>query len=447
MSIKVKMLDGTFQTVAGDYALDQIPTHNSVNPVESGGIYTALQGKQDTLTFDTAPTENSNNPVTSGGVYTAIQNAGGGGGGGGGSASDSANIAINATNYSGHWRGNIELTYGADDDPIPDKLRGIFVTSNHDLARFSNLYSDTTTYPYGFWQWITTITNAGNYNNLINNNGERDCIKVGDYIFCFGNLNKSTPQFAMIMGIDTYTGQFSHSTFPQFTLGHHIDWKFITGWGAYKDEDDYDHYINSTATNNGNFDHQGCWNSTNLYFWLNGLSGSTAEGNTVDFTSSTTSPWNTIKTQYMSGAIIPKYIDMGDRSYDIDENNDSFLCDIGNLWCLTEPEIFGLVSYSDHKNPGAGTYVQYPLFAGNKNNVLLYDNTGAAVNQWLSQPATGNHTQWCAINTNGTSVEVEANSHGINTYLPNASYYTYTNMYCTICFRTGTTFTVNPDWS
>jgi len=35
-------------------------------------VYTALSGKQDTLTFDTTPTENSTNPVTSGGIYNAI---------------------------------------------------------------------------------------------------------------------------------------------------------------------------------------------------------------------------------------------------------------------------------------------------------------------------------------------------------------------------------------
>ena len=33
---------------------------------------TLLAGKQNTLTFDTAPTNDSSNPVTSGGVYTAL---------------------------------------------------------------------------------------------------------------------------------------------------------------------------------------------------------------------------------------------------------------------------------------------------------------------------------------------------------------------------------------
>lgn len=52
---------------------DTTPTENSTAPVTSGGVYTALATKQDTLTFDTAPTDESTNPVTSGGVYTPIK--------------------------------------------------------------------------------------------------------------------------------------------------------------------------------------------------------------------------------------------------------------------------------------------------------------------------------------------------------------------------------------
>lgn len=50
---------------------DTTPTENSTAPITSGGVFTALGTKQDTLTFDSAPTDASANPVTSGGVYTA----------------------------------------------------------------------------------------------------------------------------------------------------------------------------------------------------------------------------------------------------------------------------------------------------------------------------------------------------------------------------------------
>jgi hypothetical protein len=41
---------------------------------KSADVNTALEGKQDTLTFDNVPTASSNNPVKSGGVYTALNN-------------------------------------------------------------------------------------------------------------------------------------------------------------------------------------------------------------------------------------------------------------------------------------------------------------------------------------------------------------------------------------
>lgn len=53
--------------------MDPTPTESSQNAVQSGGVYTALAGKQDKLTFDDVPTENSANPVKSGGVYDALQ--------------------------------------------------------------------------------------------------------------------------------------------------------------------------------------------------------------------------------------------------------------------------------------------------------------------------------------------------------------------------------------
>lgn len=55
-----------------DITIDSAPTSGSGNAVSSGGVYTALQGKQNTLTFDTTPTSASMNPVTSGGILTAL---------------------------------------------------------------------------------------------------------------------------------------------------------------------------------------------------------------------------------------------------------------------------------------------------------------------------------------------------------------------------------------
>ena len=56
----------------GGGTIDPVPTEDSPNAVSSGGVYDALEGKQDTLTFDATPTQDSTNPVESGGVYSAI---------------------------------------------------------------------------------------------------------------------------------------------------------------------------------------------------------------------------------------------------------------------------------------------------------------------------------------------------------------------------------------
>lgn len=53
---------------------DTTPTEDSTAPITSGGVFTALGSKQDTLTFDTTPTGSSDNPVTSDGIKTYVDN-------------------------------------------------------------------------------------------------------------------------------------------------------------------------------------------------------------------------------------------------------------------------------------------------------------------------------------------------------------------------------------
>ena len=74
---------------------DTVPTDGSTNPVESNGIYDALATKQDVLTFDSVPTLRSQNPVTSGGVYDAIA-----------TVNSSLSAKILAINYDVHLTGN-----------------------------------------------------------------------------------------------------------------------------------------------------------------------------------------------------------------------------------------------------------------------------------------------------------------------------------------------------
>lgn len=52
--------------------MDPSPKSGSANYITSGAVYTAVNGKQDKLTFDSTPTANSSNPVTSKGVYDSL---------------------------------------------------------------------------------------------------------------------------------------------------------------------------------------------------------------------------------------------------------------------------------------------------------------------------------------------------------------------------------------
>ena len=60
-------------TKQDNLTFDTTPTENSHNPVQSGGIFSALAGKQDKLTFDQQPTQYSTNPVVSGALYNIFQ--------------------------------------------------------------------------------------------------------------------------------------------------------------------------------------------------------------------------------------------------------------------------------------------------------------------------------------------------------------------------------------
>lgn len=50
--------------------MDTSPKSGSANYITSGAVYTAVNGKQDKLTFDATPTSNSSNPVTAKGIYS-----------------------------------------------------------------------------------------------------------------------------------------------------------------------------------------------------------------------------------------------------------------------------------------------------------------------------------------------------------------------------------------
>lgn len=69
---KYNSTSGELERIDSIVSVDSAPTSGSTNPISSGGVYTALANKQDTLTFDDVPTDASDNPVKSGGVYNSL---------------------------------------------------------------------------------------------------------------------------------------------------------------------------------------------------------------------------------------------------------------------------------------------------------------------------------------------------------------------------------------
>lgn len=77
MFVADKYINSSGLQTIKNWVEDKIPTSTSDLTNDSGFttetyVNTAVSNKQDVLTFDNTPTENSNNPVTSGGVYTAL---------------------------------------------------------------------------------------------------------------------------------------------------------------------------------------------------------------------------------------------------------------------------------------------------------------------------------------------------------------------------------------
>lgn len=56
-----------------DFNIDQEPTEGSTHAVSSGSVYDGLAGKQNVLTFDEFPVSDSINPVESKGIYQAMK--------------------------------------------------------------------------------------------------------------------------------------------------------------------------------------------------------------------------------------------------------------------------------------------------------------------------------------------------------------------------------------
>lgn len=338
-----------------------VPTADTNNPEMDGTASPGSSGswargdhvhpsdtsKQDTLNFDNTPIQNSNNPVTSGGVWSAQEIL----------------AQINNRIYQG-----VDLT-----------------------VKFS---AEIAASPYSGdpWAWIKARIAAGNYAG----------IHVGDYIPI--TTTEATPKTynAQIMGIDTYTG------YSDTAVGHHIDWCCNELWNTR-------HPVNKVNHNNGTkFGNAAAteypWIASDLYLWLNSLSGTVASatsvgggtGTAVNYTAGGVYYYlpSALKTVIVQKrAYLPKRYDASSL---LSDDNAGGWANIGKLWLPSEWEVYGGPVWGGTKQYSTlGNCIQYPIFQSMANRVKK--RSGSPDAWWVLSACSGNTTNWCLVAGTGNA--------------------------------------------
>lgn len=224
------------------------------------------------------------------------------------------------------------------------------------------------------WSWIKNRIQSGNYCN----------IHVGDYIpIVVDNITLEM----QVAGIDVYTGATDNN------LGHHID--FIS-------RDCFSMaYWNGSENNNGSADNPYPYIASDLKRWL-------------EETLYISLP------QEVKNQIVTKRALMEQR-YSASESLTESIAwgwqDIGKLWVPSEYEVFGSCIWGT-KGWSAGSAVQYPIFANTKNRIKHVETE--RYDWWLATTATGNDTNACSVNADGS---------------PAGYFYTSNNFGVPVCFR------------
>lgn len=379
--------DGVYTALQGKQntlTFDTVPTDNSTNPVTSDGIYAALSGKQNTLTFDTTPTENSTNPVTSGGVYDAIQS--GGGGGGDVSSADLREAVAESVGHTMRAAGYMGV------DVVPRYLDEYdspsTISMTNDLGRFSDNWSGS-----DFWTWINQEYIIGD--GTLNNNGKSDFIKVGDMI----NINCGTHgnYYVYVIGISNYLGTW----YDSLSEGNSrtIDFMFARAWDVNR------YYSNVNISHGGgylnNIVKYDYWTSSDLYAYCNSLSvdGEKVLGNPNAPALSDSRYYTTDGVFYnlpseLKSVITPKYLTVAKRYTDntnlVSNDNGTVEINVGKIWLPTEVELKGTKIYGSSYSACGSK--QYEYFKHNN-----------FIPTWLLTSPDGQHENQCYSDTNGVT--------------------------------------------
>lgn len=245
------------------------------------------------------------------------------------------------------------------------------------------------------WAWIHGRIRAGNYGG----------IHVGDYIPITCTDTSKTVLHAEIAGIDTYRN------YGSTVVGHHIDWICRELWPVLKS-------VNPVNYNNGISTQEFPWLASDLYHWLNSLSGSVPNAATVnpdlkevDYTKDGVYYF---LPENLKAVIVEKHFQLNKRysaSGLLTNDTGWGWKNIGKLWLPTEAEVYGMSVWGNKDLAVGGSALQYPIFANNMKRLKYH--SGSRYYWWLLCPLDSNFTHWCNANSNGNASNNDASNADI----------------------------------
>lgn len=244
------------------------------------------------------------------------------------------------------------------------------------------------------WAWIQSRINNANWDGL----------HVCDYI-PFTTTNNVTMQ-AQIAGMNTY---YQYSVRP---IPYHIDFICRELWPTLKP-------VNPVNYNNGISTCEFPWLASDLYHWLNSLSGSVPNAATVN-PETTDVDYTTDGVYYflpanLKAVIVEKHLLLSKRysaSGLLDDDNGWDWKNIGKLWCPTECEVYGMPVWGGKGGYSLGvTALQYPIFTGNMNRVKY--RSGSRDYWWLLSPNASYSANWCDVHYNGAAYASSASNTSV----------------------------------
>lgn len=244
------------------------------------------------------------------------------------------------------------------------------------------------------WAWIKALITAEDFTGIC----------VGDYI-PFTATNGVTLN-AQIAGINTY------KDYGDTPVGAHIDFICKELWSTL-------HPVNKVNYNNGTTNQNHPWLASDLYLYLNSLSGSVPNGTavnpeTVEVDYTTDGVYYYLPEE-LRGIIKEKRMIPSKRystSGLLSDDNNWGWANIGKLWLPDECEVYGTIAWGGKNGFQVGASgLQYPIFTGNMNRLKLRKNSRCG--WWLLPPSSGNSSSWCAVSSAGVCSRYNTSTNNI----------------------------------